>query len=74
MLDRTSIGETKTMGLLKPGKEWKYVMKETRKRDVSLVKKAIIDKYGFEPSEVYCSDLISFVEVMTGPVEEEQNV
>jgi hypothetical protein len=53
-----------------PGKEWEHLMRETKKHEVALVKKAIIDKYGFEPSEVYCRDLIAFVDVMTGLPEE----
>lgn len=53
-----------------PGKEWEHLMQQAKTREVALVKKAIIDKYGFEPSEVYCSDLVAFVEVMTGSLEE----
>jgi hypothetical protein len=53
--------------LRQPGKEWEHLLREVEKQEVALVKKAIIDKYGFEPSEVYCRDLIAFVEVMSGP-------
>ena len=54
------------MELLTGGREWKHLMEKTKSREVAQVKKAIIDKYGFEPSEVYCRDLIAFVEVMAG--------
>lgn len=53
-----------------PGKEWKHLMREAKTHEVALVKKAIIDKYGFEPSEVYCRDLVAFIEAMTELPEE----
>lgn len=53
-----------------PHKEWEHLMEKAKSQEIAQVKKAIIDKYGFEPSEVYCRDLIAFVEVMTGPSQE----
>lgn len=32
--------------------------------EVAKVKAAILDEYGFEPTEEYCRDLIRFVEVL----------
>lgn len=63
------------MGVLgQPGKEWEYLMQEVRKKRVALVRAAIIDKYGFCPSEVYCEDLIAFMEALSEPLEEAPNV
>lgn len=43
------------------GKEWKHLLSEVDKGEIAIVKKAIIDKYGFEVSEQYCRDFIAFV-------------
>jgi hypothetical protein len=48
--------------LLRAGKEWLYLMEKVKTEEVALVKKAIIDKYGFEASEQYCKDLITFIQ------------
>lgn len=33
--------------------------------DIARAKAAIMQKYGFEPSEEFCRDLIAFVEALT---------
>lgn len=42
-------------------KEWVHLLSEAEKGEIALVKRAIIDKYGFEVSEEYCRDFIAFV-------------
>jgi hypothetical protein len=37
----------------------------TASRDVAAVKAMIERKYGFTPTDAYCSDLIAFVEALT---------
>ncbi len=34
--------------------------------DIAKVKAAIIETYGFEPSDEYCRDLVKFVLALTG--------
>lgn len=50
------------MGVLRgPGKEWKPVADALDQHEIQAVRLAILDKYGFEPSDLYCADLIAFV-------------
>lgn len=37
----------------------------TASRDIEVIKAVIKQKYGFEPTNAYCADLIAFIEALT---------
>lgn len=50
-------------------KDWKSLAAEADKHDIRRMQQLILDKYGFEPSERYCEDLIAFVNTFADMLE-----
>jgi len=50
------------------------VVKVVRAREIDNMQHAIMEKYGFEASKEYCSDLIIFLEALELPREEVEDV